>query len=193
MILNFKDNSIVKELKNIDIENNNKKLKITYCNNANLNFSINGDTNFEINNYDEVYPYFKRLYDEISFGMAFSNNNIEDFRKNESQKVSDNELNLNPVTKEYHQKLFHDDIIEWYSDDLTDEYANKLVIREEDEKIILEFYKNGNNLSDNINVSIYNSGSKYGPFSFCFLRMFQNLQEYANDRDKQEDEYKRSM
>lgn len=77
--------------------------------------------------------------------------------------------------------LFHDDVIEWYSDELPVDIASKLTIKKEDETFKVLFEKS-KEFQDGIfltySIRFRNSGSRYNPFNICFMKMYNSLKEY---------------
>lgn len=83
--------------------------------------------------------------------------------------------------KERENKIFKNDIIEWYSDELPIEITSKLTIKKEEEtfKVIFEKSKKSQDgIFITYSIRFRNSGSRYDPFNICFMRMYNELKEY---------------
>ena len=76
-----------------------------------------------------------------------------------------------------YRELVKDGIIEFYSDNIYNERANKLEISKEDNNIIFNFINNPKDPSGyGFSIRVCNSGSKYTPFNVCFMRLFNSFQ-----------------
>ena len=152
-------------------------LRIIFAGNLDLYFAITGnqrlsknqiDTlSFEITKKDyELYTLFNGLYDEIV--------------KKDS--------NMSPLA-EYKQTLLVDEkgVIKWLSDDEEEQYADSLSIIKVEDGIRLLFkrpikqsiyeFKNPFGMT----VRIRNSGSRYEPFNYKFMHMYNKLQDIDFD------------
>ena len=101
-----------------------------------------------------LYNSFKELYDEI---------------ENNSQLKNDLYTSV---------KLFNEGIITWYSDDYKVDKANSFSIEKIDENYKVTFKRNINNELNDLSIRIFNSGSRYSPYNFCFMRMYNKLVNY---------------
>ena len=68
--------------------------------------------------------------------------------------------------KDNPKRLFHDDMVDFHSDDYTYEDTSRLIIRDLDEEIELTFVKGRTDvLPETFAVRICNSGSRHHPFT----------------------------
>lgn len=98
-----------------------------------------------------VYQLFYKLYESI---------------KNDKIYYSDEENDCFEVNYKTNN-LFHDDTIEWYSDELPIEITSKLTIKKEDEtfKVLFEKSKKSQDgIFITYSIRFRNSGSRYDPF-----------------------------
>ena len=83
--------------------------------------------------------------------------------------------------KERENKLFKNEMIEWYSDELPIDITSKLTIKKEEEtfKVIFEKSKKSQDgIFITYTIRFRNSGSRYDPFNIPFMRMYGELKEY---------------
>lgn len=191
----------------------NKTLHIMFCRNLDLYWSL--ETNKEYETYEEmikelyetftitkenyqIYTLFKTLLDEIKEAKVYnpSKNYItEDDELIELPPSPEEIIQTEQRNKELkneigYQRIIDGESINWHSDDEPYEIADVLRISEEDDKIILEFYRpelKGEKLSmrqpNTVTIRFRNSGSYYLPFNIVFMRMYLQLQEYDPDLD----------
>lgn len=112
-----------------------------------------------------VYELFYKLYESIKNNKVYYSNQEDDYYE---VKYKTNEL-------------FHDNMIEWYSDEFYKEIASKLTIKKEDEifKVIFEKSKKSQDgIFITYTIRFRNSGSRYDPFNISFMQMYNSLKEY---------------
>lgn len=97
------------------------------------------------------------------------------------------ELNLEDINnfdkKDYAlEKLFQNGVIKWYSDDAPLEEASKVEIKRVEESYTITFYqgKEDYNFPTYI-VRFRNSGSRYEPYNFTFMNMYNDLGKYDSN------------
>lgn len=91
------------------------------------------------------------------------------------------ELDLKEFAKEdySYEKLFQDDIIKWYSDDAPLEEASRIEIKKLEETYTITFYQGKEEYNfPTFSVRFRNSGSRYHPYNFTFMNMYNALSEY---------------
>jgi len=174
----------------IKIYKDNKLLKIFHAGNDELYFDIFGGgfeiienevtSSFEIEESEEVYPYFKNLIKIIKEAQVFVPSEIE-------MELIDDAFEFYELAESYKQdndrlkdsnqynKLVKGDTIEIYSDSVYDERANRMTIKEIDGKIRLDFFDNPADYVDGFGIIISHDGSKYSPFDLCFSRFFNKM------------------
>ena len=113
-----------------------------------------------------LYELFYKLYESIK------NNKV----------IYDNEIFCELNDKE--NNLFKNNMIVWYSDELPIDIASKLTIKKEDETFKVLFEKS-KKTQDGIfityTIRFRNSGSRYNPFNFSFMQMYNELKEYNTE------------
>ena len=166
-VLRFEKNLWFEHCKDIKMEKDDKELQITYGGNLDLYFEIIDGENFEsetveylIKNEDKSWIYFNRLFNDI----------------------------INSKDSDSKNELVENNTINWYSDETYKEAANKLSIERQDEGIKLSFYKNPDyeSYSLGIPIRIRNSGSRYEPFNFNFMKLYNDFQELAKNKERTE-------
>ena len=78
-------------------------------------------------------------------------------------------------------KLFKNNMIEWYSDELPKEIASKLTIKKENETFKVLFEKSKKEQDGFLitySIRFRNSGSRYNPFNISFMNMYNELKKY---------------
>lgn len=191
MKIELRDNGVFPNLKDILIRKDNKTLKLFYGGNGDLYFDIYGEYTeteegynayFEIDKEDEVYPYFKRLIETIRDAVVFIPSETQTELLDdpyEFYEIIEYYKKKNEELKESypHTELVKNGMIEFYSDSIYNEKANRMTMKEIDEKIRLDFFDNPEDDIDGFGIRICNSGSKYMPFNICFMRFFDKLHE----------------
>lgn len=197
MLIEYKDNPLFScpfynSVKNIFLRKDGKSLKIMYVDNGNLYLDIYGErvinedglatASFEIEESDECYDLFLRLVCDIRNAQVFEVDSVElELCFTEEEKSKKKEMtersNKELMNKSSYQRLVNEDKIIWYSDSIYDEKANCLGIKQEANKIILEFIDNPDDPDFGFSIRIDNHGSKYDPFNVCFMRLYNSFQE----------------
>lgn len=78
-----------------------------------------------------------------------------------------------------YEKLFQDDIIKWYSDDAPLEEASRVEIEKIEDAYTITFYQGKEEYDfPTYTVRFRNSGSRYHPYNFTFMNMYNSLSEY---------------
>lgn len=94
------------------------------------------------------------------------------------------EEKLNKVDLINQSNLLKNEFIEWYSDDFAlIENASCLVIKSEEETFKIIFKKSKKEVESGIHfqtfsIRISNSGSRYNPFNWNFMKMYEELKKY---------------
>lgn len=107
-----------------------------------------------------LYNEFKTLYNNIKNNDPFGNG-----------KIDNHFINCNP---------YNNGKIVWYSDDAEIEKASSIVIEEDDEKYKITFNKakEYDSMFDTYSIRFRNSGSRYNPYNFAFMKMYKDMEEY---------------
>lgn len=124
-----------------------------------------------INIFDKpIYPFF------IESGLS-EEEPLEELEKQRYRKYN----------VSYYNDLYDEQsaVITWVSDETAFEVANKVQIRQGEDKFTIEFstqtyiegYERENNTLGTIGIRFRNSGSRYEPFNIVFMRMFYELQK----------------
>lgn len=191
MKIELRDNGVFPNVKDIFIRKDNKTLKLFYGGNGDLYFDIYGQydeteegytTYFEIDKEDTVYPYFKSLLQSIREAEVYTPSEAQ-------MELIDDPCEFHELVEHYkkqnkelkgcypHTELVKDGMIEFYSDSIYNEKANRMTMKEIDGKIRFDFFDNPEDYIDGFGIRICNSGSKYMPFNICFMRFFNKLGE----------------
>ena len=145
------------------LKDNNKSLIIDYNNVEDLFFyfdhskdDINDNITITITkeNY-YIYNLFLKLYTSIKNRTPYINSKI--FNNEDNSKYQ-------KLSKHIYNQPFHDNIIDWYSDDTPTEFASRLIIEKKKDIFLITITKNTEkfNLFPYI-VRIRNNGSRYNP------------------------------
>lgn len=136
-------------------------------------FTITKENYFLYQKIDELYknikeqrPYPKTDKDEYTSFLELNLRN-----SNESKKV------------DYaYEKLFQNDIIKWYSDDMPLENASSLEIKKQEDIYSITFFQGKEEYDfPTYSVRFRNSGSRYHPYNFAFMSMYNALSEYDSN------------
>ena len=149
----------------------------------------------------QLYSLFKSLIDEIKSSEVFTPS--PEYTLNEDEEIiiypptyeeieNTKRRNKELQTHESFKRIIDGDSIVWHSDEESYEIADVLKISEANNNIILEFYrppligeKSGMRRPGTITIRFRNSGSYYHPFNFIFMRMYNRLQEFDPEFDKE--------
>lgn len=192
----------------------NKTFSIIFGGNLDLYWSLT--TNQEFTSYEDmikelydtftitkenyqIYSLFKTLIDEIKSSKVYlpspecvvtDDDEVVFVPPSYNQIVELNQTNEDLKAQAGYKRILEDGVITWHSDDEPYKIADVLQISEQDDKIILEFYRP--ELTDDkfslrqpgtISIRFRNSGSYYLPFNIVFMRMYNKLQEFDPDLD----------
>lgn len=139
-----------------------------------------------------LYLLFEELYTDVKdcnvFRIdefdVFGCKNVKDVKKLHLEKAK---LNNNLKKQEQYnpERLFHDGIIEWHCDNFPYQEASVVKIKKEEDIFIVDFQKS-KNIDRHLTYSVRfrNSGSRYDPFNFIFMRMYNKLIDYEPDLHK---------
>ena len=134
-------------------------------------FTITKENYFLYQKIDELYKNIKEhrpypLTDKGNYPFLFEELNSRN--SNESKKV------------DYaYEKLFQNNIIKWYSDDAPLEEASRVEINKLEEAFTITFYQGKEEYDfPTFSVRFSNSGSRYHPYNFAFMNMYNGLSEY---------------
>lgn len=99
--------------------------------------------------------------------------------KDEYSPFLDRSIN-NPEKEDYaYKKLFQDGVIKWYSDASPLEEASMVEIKKLEEVYTITFYQGKEEYNfKTYSVRFRNSGSRYDPYNFTFMNMYNSLSEY---------------
>lgn len=89
--------------------------------------------------------------------------------------------NINNLEKEdyAYELLFQNGIIKWYSDDMPLENASRVEIKKLEETYTVTFFQGKEEYDfQTFSVRFRNSGSRYNPYNFAFMNMYNSLSEY---------------
>ena len=134
-------------------------------------FTITKENYFLYQKIDELYknikehcPYPQTEKDDYPFLFEKLNSR----NSNESKKV------------DYaYEKLFQNNIIKWYSDDMPLENASSLEIKKQEDTYSITFFRGTEEYDfPTYSVRFRNSGSRYHPYNFTFMNMYNGLSEY---------------
>lgn len=88
-------------------------------------------------------------------------------------------INESPSAQYSYKNLFQNGIIKWYSDDAPLEEASMLEIKSQEDKYIITFHQGKEDFGFSTYVIRFrNSGSRYEPYNFAFMNMYNSLSEY---------------
>lgn len=136
-------------------------------------FTITKENYFLYQKIDELYknikeqrPYPKTDKDEYTSFLELNLRN-----SNESKKVDYT-----------YEKLFQNDIIKWYSDDMPLENASSLEIKKQEDIYSITFFQGKEEYDfPTYSVRFRNSGSRYHPYNFAFMNMYNSLSKYDSN------------
>ena len=177
MIVEGKDSNVLLGLKDILIRNNKKLLKIFYGGNGDLYLDIFGDYHKEGNGYrwstfsismeEDVYPYFAQFIHDIRDCNVFDETGANQKLKNSAM----------------YQQLVQEKSIVWFSDNIYEEKANQLILKQNKNEITFTFIDNPEDPTFGFGIRVCNSGSRYDPFHLCFMKLFQQLSFFVKEKE----------
>ena len=115
-----------------------------------------------------LYLIFEELFDNVKNCKIFDSD------------TTNNELKEKERSNTH--KLFHDNKIEWYSDDGEYEKVSRMVIEKEEDSYKFTFVRSKDNIKFlTYFVCVCNSGSRYGYFNIPFMNLYHKLLEHNFD------------
>lgn len=212
------------------IQKDNKILRIVFASNLDLYWTLtNLDADKSLDNlYDEqyetflitrennyIYELFKKLIEDIKTPRVYEPapkvegtdpeiaELLEEMNHGESEEERCNRWNEELKKSERYRKLYDGENIRWHSDDDYYADADRVMISELDDTILLEFYRPENTLKTlgfripgTLTIRFRNSGSTYDPLNIVFMKMYQQLQQYDPDNHQihiEEIEYQKKL
>lgn len=110
---------------------------------------------------------------------------LDELNHGESEEERCNRWNKELTTSERYKRLYDGENIRWHSDDDYYDDADRVMITELEDSILLEFYRPkttlktlGFRMPGTITIRFRNSGSTYDPLNIVFMKMYRQLQEY---------------
>lgn len=152
-----------------------------------------------------IYTLFKKLVEDIKLPRVYEplkreqldeedlpdpeiEEILDELNHGKSEEERCNEWNQELKNSNRYQKLYDGENIRWHSDDDCYEVADRVMITELDDSILLEFYRPettfgtiGFRMPGTVTIRFRNSGSTYDPLNIVFMKMYQKLQEYNPD------------
>lgn len=131
-------------------------------------FTISKENYFIYQKLDELY---KNIKEQKPYQSKDENSSI----------VFDSSKLINDSLKSQYsyKNLFQNDIIKWYSDDAPLEEASMLEIKYQEDKYIITFHQGKEDFGfPTYAIRFRNSGSRYEPYNFAFMNMYNSLSEY---------------
>ncbi len=149
----------------------------------------------------QIYSLFKDLLDNIKSSNIFTpicepvlTEDDEVIELPPTHEELERTKRLNESLKEHgaYQRIIDGEAITWHSDEEPYEIADVLRMSEVDDCIVLEFLrpeltgeKMGIRRPSTICIRFRNSGSYYDPFNIAFMRMYNELQKFDPEYDKE--------
>lgn len=152
-----------------------------------------------------IYELFKKLVEDIKLPRVYEplkredlteedlpdpeiEEILEELNHGESEEERCNHWNEELKTSERYRKLYDGENIRWHSDEDYYEVADRVMITELEDSILLEFYRPkttfgtiGFRMPGTVTIRFRNSGSTYDPLNIVFMKMYRQLQEYNPD------------
>ena len=152
-----------------------------------------------------IYELFKKLVSDIKTPRVYEplkreEEDEEELIDDEIEEIQDelnhgkseeercNEWNDQLKSSDRYKRLYDGENIRWHSDDDCYDDADRVMITELEDSILLEFYRPktefgtiGFRMPGTITIRFRNSGSTYDPFNIVFMKMYQQLQKYNPD------------
>lgn len=135
-----------------------------------------------------IYQLFEELYTNINAGIPFAKDR-EKLETNEIWQLApskeENPNYIDSTLENKHQLLCINNTIDWHSDDAEYNKASRVVIQKMPAAYQITFVKSKediyNNLFMTFSVRFSNSGSRYDPFNYNFMNMYNKLIDYDLD------------
>ena len=125
-----------------------------------------------------LYQKVDELYENIKEQRPYQKNEKDEYATF-LEELDLSNLNESKETDCAYEKLFQDGIIKWYSDDAPLEEASRIEIKKLEETYTITFYQGKEEYNfQTFSVRFSNSGSRYHPYSFTFMNMYNGLSEY---------------
>ena len=146
-----------------------------------------------------LYSLFKQLIEDVKEAKVFTPRpdvyideeyeTLPDGTDNiETEEQRCNRWNEDLKKSERYKKMYDGKAISWHSDDEPYDIADRVRITENEDVILLEFYRPETILETcefrfpgSISIRFRNSGSTYDPFNILFMKMYRELQTYNPD------------
>ena len=125
-----------------------------------------------------LYQKIDELYKNIKEQRPYPKTDKDDYTSFLKELNSRNSNESKKVDYAY-EKLFQNDIIKWYSDDMPLENASSLEIKKQEDAYSITFFQGKEEYDfPTYSVRFRNSGSRYHPYNFAFMNMYNALSEY---------------
>ena len=125
-----------------------------------------------------LYQKIDELYKNIKEQRPYPKTDKDDYTSFLKELNSSNSNESKKIDYAY-EKLFQNDIIKWYSDDASLEEASRVEINRLEEAFTITFYQGKEEYDfPTYSVRFRNSGSRYHPYNFAFMNMYNSLSEY---------------
>lgn len=125
-----------------------------------------------------LYQKVDELYENIKEQRPYQKNEKDEYATF-LEELDLSNLNESKETDCAYEKLFQDGIIKWYSDDAPLEEASRIEIKKLEETYTITFYQGKEEYNfQTFSVRFSNSGSRYHPYNFTFMNMYNGLSEY---------------
>ena len=125
-----------------------------------------------------LYQKIDELYENIKEQRPYQKNEKDEYATF-LEELDLSNLNESKETDCAYEKLFQDGIIKWYSDDAPLEEASRIEIKKLEETYTITFYQGKEEYNfQTFSVRFSNSGSRYHPYNFTFMNMYNGLSEY---------------
>ena len=122
-----------------------------------------------------IYQKLDELYKNIKEQKPYQSKDENSSTAFASSKL----INDSPKSQYSYKNLFQNDIIKWYSDDAPLEEASMLEIKYQEDKYIITFHQGKEDFGfPTYAIRFRNSGSRYEPYNFAFMNMYNSLSEY---------------
>lgn len=125
-----------------------------------------------------LYQKIDELYENIKEQRPYQKNE-KDENATFLEGLDLSNLNESKETDYAYEKLFQEGIIKWYSDDAPLEEASSLEIKKQEDAYSITFFQGKEEYDfPTYSVRFRNSGSRYHPYNFAFMSMYNGLSEY---------------
>lgn len=122
-----------------------------------------------------IYQKLDELYKNIKEQKPYQSKDENSSTAFASSKL----INESPNAQYSYKNLFQNGIIKWYSDDAPLEEASMLEIKSQEDKYIITFHQGKEDFGfPTYAIRFRNSGSRYEPYNFAFMNMYNSLSEY---------------